>query len=847
MKPFSILLALVFCISTGTIAAKEINAKKFVSMTPSSSGSKIPQTLSTAAREFSVNVPAFAEALKAGQQSIIINDFPISATEMGTLQLSPVRSIVDAETEWFVGSKRVAGPNVVAYRGTIIGEPNSRVLINYAAGDMVGCVIHSDGAKYVISPYSTSTSADRPHVIGEENALRKEHNAPAFLCGTEDIGADLPSVSDLKKKYGTEILSTRLLEVEVLIECTDEFYRLRNDEEKALAYVVSLYNMVNMIYEDEANITFKILGTQLWTTEEPDEYPNSGKDNRELLREVVNKWRGRSNPRDLYCVLTSPGTTNVLGISNGIGGMCNNTDGSLSGYVVCGISGFMNLPTLAYSDEVMTITHEIGHNIAAYHTHNCAWKPPLDSCTSSGVDPANTFYSDACNKGTPVYNTGSIMSYCHLWGKGVPLTFLKRVSDALRAAADTKPCLTEPTVAMVKVDYPFGNHVFTSGTTQEIRWTSAKVAAVKIEYSTDNGKTWTVVPGAENIDAKTGGREFGNAKISWVIPTVVTTQGLIRISDASNSAVTSQSLGTFTIQEAKIAAIALQSQLAGARYGQKEKLDLQWTATLVPRVKIEFSSNGGSSWSTLVASQTGTGYTFDVPDIETSEAMIQISDVSNSALVSRSGTFAIGKERLLVLTPNGGDTVCASKDFEIRWATDFIGSSSSRVRVEYSADNGNVWNNLTGTLGVEARLGKFNWTATNKIASARRALVRLTYRVDTSLKAQSAANFTILTGANCTVVGVDEAPENFGTLTVSPNPISSNGVATIEFPAPCASIECLLVDAKGARVAQFGNYDNMSAGKHEIRFDVSGIPSGAYFLTLSCGGQRISAPVTILR
>ncbi len=192
--------------------------------------------------------------------------------------------------------------------------------------------------------------------------------------------------------------------------------------------------------------------------------------------------------------------------------------------------------------------------------------------------------------------------------------------------------------------------------------------------------------------------------------------------------------------------------------------------------------------------------------------------------------------------------MCSTKDFEVRWGTEFISSSSSRIRIEYSADNGKVWNNVTSTVGIDARLGKYTWAATNKIASAGKALVRISYKLDTSVVTVSASNFTIDAGAACTPIGVDEANSGFfGTLSVSPNPLSSFGVATIEFPAPCASIECLLVDANGARVAQFGNYDNMSAGKHEIRFDVSGIPSGAYFLTLSCGGQRISAPVTILR
>ncbi|MFN8359544.1 MAG: M12 family metallo-peptidase [Candidatus Kapaibacterium sp.] len=845
MKTLGILLAALLLLSAGTMSAAEINASSFLKFTPTASGSKLPKTLSTSAREFSVNVPAFTKAFTPGQQSIIINDFPVSNTSVGSLLLTPVHSVVDENTEWFKGSMRVPAPNVVAYRGTIVGEPGSKVILNYASGDMIGCVIHSSGEKFVISPYSSSVAANRDHVIGEESALRTENKTPGFSCATPEMGLPIPSVEELRAEYGDQrALSDRLLEIEVIVEATDEFYKLRNDYDKSAEYVVSLFNMVSMVYEDEVNITFKIVEAQIYTTEEPDPYANSGGENDKLLRDVVAKWQTRSKARDLVCVLSDGGTTKVLGISNGIGGMCNNTDGALSGYVVCGITSYMVLPTLAYSDEASTIAHEIGHNIAAYHTHNCWWKPALDSCTSSGVASTSIFYSDACNKGNPIYNTGSIMSYCHLWNRGIPFTFLTRVSDVLRAAADKKACLTEPSTAMIKVDYPFANHQFKAGSTEEIRWTSTKVTSVKIEYSLDNGKTWTIVPGAENIDAKTGGRPFGNAKITWVVPSANTTQGLIRITDASNPSLTSLSLSTFTIQAVSL---VLQSPAGGEKFGQKEKFDVQWTSSLVSRVKVEFSSNGGGEWTTLSASQSGSSYSFDVPDIETSQAIIKISDASNNALVAQSGVFSIGKEKIMVFTPNGGDIVCSGKDFEVRWGTDFIGSSSSRIRIEYSADNGKVWNNVTSTVGIDARLGKYTWSATNKIASAGKALVRISYKLDTSVAAVSASNFTIDAGAACTPVGVSEANPYVGMLTVSPNPISSQGVATIEFPAPCASIECLLVDTKGATVAQFGTYDNMSAGAHEIRFDVSGIPSGAYFLTLRCGGQRISAPVTILR
>ena len=98
---------------------------------------------------------------------------------------------------------------------------------------------------------------------------------------------------------------------------------------------------------------------------------------------------------------------------------------------------------------------------------------------------------------------------------------------------------------------------------------------------------------------------------------------------------------------------------------------------------------------------------------------------------------------MVFATGNGGDIVCSGKDFEVRWGTDFIGSSSSRIRIEYSADNGKVWNNVTLPSASMHVSVKYTWSATNKIASAGKALVRISYKLDTSVVAVSASNFTI--------------------------------------------------------------------------------------------------------
>ena len=852
MKFISLFLVGLLCIATVT-SAVEINSRKFISMNTSSSRSKVPATLSKAGVEFSVNVPAMAAAFKSSYSNITLTEFPVSKTETATLYLTPSHSVIDSRSEFYVGSRRVGLPDVVAYKGVIKGEPNSKVLLNYSNGDLIGSIRRESGDRLTVSPYGSSKADDRTHTVAPGETIEQITNRPLFKCSTDEENSkvDIPPASIRKDKSAAEILSTKPLEVEIIVESTTGFFTGpgRNDEDKAGAYIVALYNMVSLIYEEEMNMTYHINKTQIWTTDDPDGYEFSGATtghNDSLLIEVVQRWRGRSIQRDLVNVLSRPGASRILGIARGIGGICNNTDGSLSAYAVCGISNYSEVPTFAYDDEVATIAHENGHVFGAKHTHNCDWKPPLDSCTTSTGSMADNFYSgDACNTGTPKYNTGSIMSYCHLWGKGLPMTFLPRVYNFLRNEMEGKSCLKEPSASLVKVQLPRGNQVLKAGLDTVIHWTvSTDIQKVRIEFSSDGGTTWETIPNGDNVDAKLGGRDYGQGIIPWKVPAINTTKGLIRVSNQVDGAVYGTCLAPFSIAST---ALTIQSPLGGERFGQLEKPEVQWKAGLVNTVKVELSTDGGGSWNS-VGTASGTGsYTLELPRIETDQAMVRVSDASNSSLVSQSGKFSIGREQLHIHTPNGGDIVCAGQPFTITWYTDFISLSTSKVKIFYSTNNGASWNNVTNIVGTDATTGSYTWAGT-KIASTN-ALVKIVYKADTTVSTTSFKVFTIDSKTPCTPMGVDEQAqeEHFATMAISPNPISSQGIATVEFPAPCAMIECTLVDTKGAVVAVLGNYDNLSSGKHELSFDVSNIVSGSYFLTLSCGGQRISAPLTILR
>jgi hypothetical protein len=94
--------------------------------------------------------------------------------------------------------------------------------------------------------------------------------------------------------------------------------------------------------------------------------------------------------------------------------------------------------------------------------------------------------------------------------------------------------------------------------------------------------------------------------------------------------------------------------------------NITWTSTgFLPSVKIEYSMNGGSSWTTIVASTSNTGsFLWTVPNVSASQAWVRVSDVSNPA-VNDMGNAAF---TLVALQPPAALTAVNGNDqIVLRW------------------------------------------------------------------------------------------------------------------------------------------------------------------------------------
>jgi hypothetical protein len=99
--------------------------------------------------------------------------------------------------------------------------------------------------------------------------------------------------------------------------------------------------------------------------------------------------------------------------------------------------------------------------------------------------------------------------------------------------------------------------------------------------------------------------------------------------------------------------------------------------------------------------------------------------------------------------------------------------------------------------------------------------------------------------AEYSTVGVPPAGQNAGALAlkVYPNPCSTK--ATLEFTLDdAADVTIDLVTAYGQKVRVITD-DNLSAGRHTVPIDVSGLPGGCYYYTFSNGNSSVSGKIVV--
>lgn len=267
-----------------------------------------------------------------------------------------------------------------------------------------------------------------------------------------------------------------------------------------------------------------------------------------------------------------------------------------------------------------------------------------------------------------------------------------------------------------RVTSPNGGESWEVGSTRSIAWTgSGVINSVMIEYSYDNGNTWnTIVSSVSNIGT-----------YDWQVPDTVSDECLVRVS-ANDGNIDSQpsdvSDSVFSIVLPSSPAIRVITPNGGEQLVIGSIYEITWFGTdSRAEVKIEYSINGGQTWTEIVGSTENDGdYDWLVPDEPAETCLVRISEIDGQPVDVSDAVFSIVQPQtgdLTVLTPNGGENLETGLEYNITWTC----SDLNNVIIEYSVNNGDTWVYIDK---VPADNGSYTWTIPG--TTSENCLVRVT-------------------------------------------------------------------------------------------------------------------------
>jgi hypothetical protein len=267
-----------------------------------------------------------------------------------------------------------------------------------------------------------------------------------------------------------------------------------------------------------------------------------------------------------------------------------------------------------------------------------------------------------------------------------------------------------------RVTSPNGGESWEVGSVQSIEWTnSGDINSVMIEYSYDNGNTWNII--ASSVS--------NSGNYDWQVPDTVSEECLVRITandGDSDPKLSDVSDSEFSIVLPSSPTIRIITPNGGEQLVIGSIYQITWFGTdSRAEVKIEYSINGGETWTEIIGSTENDGdHDWLVPDEPSETCLVRISEIDGQPVDVSDAVFSIVSPLpgdLTVLTPNGGENLETGSEYNISWTC----SGLNNVIIEYSVNNGVTWLYIDK---VPADNGSYTWTVPG--TTSENCLVRIT-------------------------------------------------------------------------------------------------------------------------
>ncbi|MGE5341610.1 MAG: RHS repeat domain-containing protein [Candidatus Omnitrophota bacterium] len=280
------------------------------------------------------------------------------------------------------------------------------------------------------------------------------------------------------------------------------------------------------------------------------------------------------------------------------------------------------------------------------------------------------------------------------------------------------------------VIFPNTNAVLPVNSIQTLTWTSTNLSGnVNIFLTRDNGATW------ETLFTNTA----NDGTEAWTVNGKLSTQCKVRIESLDCGTVRDDSDTLFTIAAAETPTLSLTSPNGGESWQANTSHTITWTHTgNIKNVKIEYSANNGSGWTTITQSIANThSYQWTLPNKPSKNCLVKISDTSNSTVndISNSVFTILPPNTITVTAPNGGEKWRGGSTHSITWTST---GTIANVNIQYSTDNGNNWSIVAANT---PNTKMYSWEIPNTVSQ--RCLIKISDASNSNIYDVSNAAFSI--------------------------------------------------------------------------------------------------------
>ncbi|HUR97037.1 MAG TPA: FG-GAP-like repeat-containing protein [Pyrinomonadaceae bacterium] len=263
-----------------------------------------------------------------------------------------------AEDNNMVGVAPLNPPTITTYKGTIAGEPDSKVRLTIDGVSVEGFFEDSGGRRFIepATKYSELAQAGDSVIYRAEDSLKDN----TFLCemdvpGKLEIGRQFAEAGRIESDFTLRFL-------ELATDADLEFVNALGGPAAANNEIIGILNMVEGTYNTQLNLSIRVVYQHTWSAADP----FGAADMSGVLNNFVNYWNANFTniPRDAAHLFTAKSVALSRGLAY-VGVICRSPS------VSYGLSG-----RVSWSPGKFLVTaHEIGHNLGADHAEaaqNCA-------------------------------------------------------------------------------------------------------------------------------------------------------------------------------------------------------------------------------------------------------------------------------------------------------------------------------------------------------------------------------------------------------------------------------------------------------------------------------------------